>query len=135
MRQNREIARVNSLQSLRIQGLESELTHLLKENASLKEQVISLQHDAEKYQAGRAFHKDVSQCKEKLAQKISELNNLVTDLGIMPQTFLKKIAHLETDGESQRASAFTRRPITWNDNEGRLPTILEDKYFPRRTIE
>ncbi|EED20320.1 shugoshin family protein [Talaromyces stipitatus ATCC 10500] len=135
IRQNREIARVNSLQSLRIQGLETELSHLLKENAALKEQVISLQHDAEKYEAGRAFHKDIYQCKDKLAAKVAELNNLVNELGLLPANFQKKTAHLESAGESQRSSDPNRRPITWNDNDDRLPTILEDKYFPRRTLD
>jgi hypothetical protein len=135
VRQNREIARVNSLQSLRIQGLEAELSHLLKENAALKEQVISLTQDAEKYAAGRAFHKEIHQCKDKLAAKVSELNKLVSELGLIPETFLKKTAHLETEGETQRSSDPSRRPITWNDNGDRLPTIMEDKYYPRRTLK
>lgn len=135
MRQNREIARVNSLQSLRIQGLEAELSHLLKENAALKEQVISLTHDAEKYAAGRAFHKEIHQCKDKLAAKVSELNKLVSELGLIPENFMKKTAHLEAEGETQRSTDPNRRPITWNDNGDRLPTIMEDKYFPRRTLE
>ena len=135
MRQNREIARVNSLQSMRIQGLEAELSHLLKENAVLKEQLISLTHDAEKYAAGRAFHKEVHQYKDKLAAKVTELNKLVTELGLIPGNFMKKTAHLEAEGEAQRSADAIRRPVTWNDNGDRLPTIMEDKYFPRRTLE
>lgn len=135
MRQNREIARVNSLQSLRIQSLEAELSHLLKENAALKEQVISLTHDAEKYAAGRAFHKEIHQCKDKLAAKVSELNKLVSELGLIPESFMKKTAHLEAEGETQRSTDPNRRPTTWNDNGDKLPTIMEDKYFPRRTLE
>ncbi|EEA20803.1 hypothetical protein TMatcc_000792 [Talaromyces marneffei ATCC 18224] len=135
VRQNREIARVNSLQSLRIQGLEAELSHLLKENTALKEQVISLTQDAEKYAAGRAFHKEIHQCKDKLAAKVSELNKLVSELGLIPESFMKKTAHLEAEGETQRSADPNRRPITWNDNGDRLPTIMEDKYFPRRTLD
>jgi chromosome segregation ATPase len=135
VRQNREIARVNSLQSLRIQSLEAELSHLLKENAALKEQVISLTQDAEKYAAGRAFHKEIHQCKDKLAVKVSELNKLVSELGLIPENFMKKTAHLEAEGETQRSTDTNRRPITWNDNGDRLPTIMEDKYFPRRTLK
>ncbi|KUL86519.1 hypothetical protein ZTR_04187 [Talaromyces verruculosus] len=135
VRQNREIARVNSLQSLRIQSLEAELSHLLKENAALKEQVISLTHDAEKYAAGRAFHKEIHQCKDKLAAKVSELNKLVSELGLIPESFMKRTAHLEAEGETQRSTDPNRRPTTWNDNGDRLPTIMEDKYFPRRTLD
>lgn len=135
MRQNREIARVNSLQSLRIQGLEAELSHLLKENAALKEQVISLTHDAEKYAAGRAFHKEIHQCKDKLAAKVSELNKLVSELGLIPESFMRKTAHLEAEAETQRSADPNRRPVTWNDSGDRLPTIMEDKYFPRRTLK
>lgn len=138
VRQNREIARVNSLQSLRIQGLESELSNLLKENAALKEQVISLTQDAEKYEASRALHKDIHRYKEKLAAKVSEMNSLVSELGLLPGNFIKKTAHLEATGdnlENRRSSDANRRPITWNENGDRLPTILEDKYFPRRTLK
>jgi Shugoshin N-terminal coiled-coil region len=138
VRQNREIARVNSLQSLRIQSLETELSHLLKENAALKEQVISLTHDAEKFAAGRAFHKDIYRCKEKFAAKVSELNSLVSELGMIPESFLRKTAHntrADANIETQRSFDAGRRPLTWDENGDRLPTILEDKYFPRRTLE
>lgn len=139
VRQNREIARVNSLQSLRIQALETELSHLLKENAALKEQVISLTQDAEKFAAGRAFHKDIDQCKEKLATKVSELNSLVSELGLIPERFLKNTAHLgaadNTSIANQPFPDSNRRPVAWDENGDKLPTILEDKYYPRRTLE
>lgn len=137
MRQNREIARVNSLQSLRIQGLESDVTQLLKENAALKEQVISLSHDAQKYKAGRFLCKDIHQYKEKLASRLSELNTLVSEFGELPEKFLNSVdaAKNSSSLDSHSAAEIGPRSIPRPEDDSRLPTIAEDKYFPRRTLE
>jgi hypothetical protein len=137
VRQNREIARVNSLQSLRIQGLESDITQLLKENAALKEQVISLSHDAQKYEAGRFLCKDIHQYKEKLASRLSELNSLVSEFGKLPEKFLNSVdaANNASSMDGHSAANIGPRSITRPDDDSRLPTIVEDKYFPRRTLE
>ncbi|CRG85585.1 Shugoshin [Talaromyces islandicus] len=137
VRQNREIARVNSLQSLRIQGLESDVTQLLKENAALKEQVISLSHDAQKYEAGRFLCKDIYQYKEKLASRLSELNSLVSEFGKLPEKFLSSVDAANTGNsmDSHLAPDIGPRSVTRPEDDGRLPTIVEDKYFPRRTLD
>ncbi|KAI9928497.1 hypothetical protein MW887_001710 [Aspergillus wentii] len=80
VRQNREIARVNSIQSLRIRGLESEVSHLLSENVSLREQVITLSQDIARFEAAKMLHEGVYDLKAKLESKLTELGNLVTDL-------------------------------------------------------
>ncbi|KAH8693098.1 hypothetical protein BGW36DRAFT_362634 [Talaromyces proteolyticus] len=137
VRQNREIARVNSLQSLRIQGLEAEITHLLKENAILKEQVISLSQDAHKYEAGRYLSKDIHQYKEKLAAKLYELNSLINDLGKLPEKFSNSThSNSSSNGvENYYTAGMSRRSMIRAEDNGRLPTIAEDKFFPRKTLE
>src|SRR5699024_2821540 len=72
VRQNREIARVNSIQSLRIRSLESEVSHLLSENVSLREQSISLGQELERYEAAKMLHDSVHDIKAKLDGKLAE---------------------------------------------------------------
>ena len=45
MRQNREIARINSNQSVRIRSLENECARLLSENLELRSQVLRLEKE------------------------------------------------------------------------------------------
>lgn len=61
VRQNREIARVNSIQSLRIRTLESDVSNLLAENVSLREQVIMLSQELERIESAKSLHDGVSQ--------------------------------------------------------------------------
>ncbi|KAL1967494.1 hypothetical protein VTN77DRAFT_3009 [Rasamsonia byssochlamydoides] len=140
VRQNREIARANSIQSLRIQSLESEVSHLLKENAALREQVISLSHDVEKFEAARSLNNEICTYKDKLASKLAELGSLVEELGMMPQKFSRVSEHRKDSGAERRQSSVVPHKRTaigsdGSEEDGRLPVILEDKYFPRKTLE
>lgn len=143
VRQNREIARINSIQSLRIRSLESEVSHLLSENVSLREQVISLSQEIEKLDEAKVFKDGIHNVKAKLDAKLIELNNLVADLGALPHKFDKpcdtkaKLANVREPGQScsdlRRRTTNTEPSLGTDD--GRLPVILEDKYYPRRTLE
>ncbi|GAA87588.1 shugoshin C terminal domain protein [Aspergillus luchuensis IFO 4308] len=141
VRQNREIARVNSIQSLRIRSLESEVSHLLSENVSLREQVISLSQEVERFEAVRLLQHGVYDIKTRLDSKLAELNNLVADLGALPRTFYSKCAENPRDSSQHRAlpdwkpKAADDELNHGKDEDGRLPVILEDKYYPRRTLE
>lgn len=134
MRQNREIARVNSLQSLRIRGLESEVSSLLSENVSLRGQVISLSQEVERLEDARALSHEIYEVKEKLDFKLVELNNLVVDLGKLPRNFRnrRREAHsIDPDRENQ-STYNPRLKATIPENtqfveDGRLPVIFEDK--------
>ncbi|KAJ5086298.1 hypothetical protein NUU61_007605 [Penicillium alfredii] len=123
VRQNREIARVNSMQSLRIRSLESEVSHLLSENVSLREQVITLGQEIERLEAAKMLHNGVYEIKSRLDAKLAELSNLATDLGMLP----RKVGKL-CDAQSAPADSD-------QGEDGRLPAILEDKFYPRRTLE
>ncbi|KAJ5827764.1 hypothetical protein N7447_004527 [Penicillium robsamsonii] len=133
VRQNREIARVNSLQSLRIRSLESEVSHLLSENVSLRKQVINLTQETERLEAGKLLHNGIYDIKSKLDAKLAELSNLAADLGSLP----RKVGKL-CDQEFDRPKQAESRPRTedmMGGEDGRLPAIVEDKYYPRRTLE
>lgn len=143
VRQNREIARINSIQSLRIRSLESEISHLLSENVSLREQLISLSQEVERLGSAKVLQDGVHDVKAKLDAKLAELGSLVTDLGSLPRKF-----HESCDAKSKSTSprrpgrpspGFGPRTINiqsqLNVDDGRLPAILEDKYYPRETLE
>ncbi|RAH63799.1 shugoshin family protein [Aspergillus aculeatinus CBS 121060] len=143
VRQNREIARVNSIQSLRIRSLESEVSHLLAENVSLREEAITLNQELERYQAVKILQDGVYDIKSRLDAKLTELTNLVTELGELPRDYRKKhnTAQIRSPTQpSQSALNWARKTAEMEQNfaceeEGKLPAILEDKYFPRKTLD
>ncbi|KAJ5768814.1 hypothetical protein N7520_003373 [Penicillium odoratum] len=135
VRQNKEIARVNSMQSLRIRSLESEVAHLLAENVSLRQQVINVTQEAERLEAAKMLHAGVYAIKSRLDAKIAELNDLALDLGMLP----RKVGTLEkSDMERPKMAGSRPQPIDPDYpgvEDGKLPAILEDKCYPRRTLE
>lgn len=143
MRQNREIARVNSIQSLRIRSLESEVSHLLSENVALREQVIALTQDLERFEAARTLHDGVYDVKARLDGKLVELSNLITELGSLPRRYSRSTrekvepsleSHSRDLSSSQQVHDADEQPRGLFDSDGKLPVILEDKYYPRETL-
>ena len=158
VRQNREIARfatsnahhrcpdqerVNSSQSVRIRNLESEVSRLLSENVSLREQIIKLHHEAEK-STELAVFEGVNNVKGNLEAKLLELGRLVQELGNVQKnvdsqrkqrrkSILRNSPKRSPDQRNWK-NALTLSEVT-GGADGRLPPILEDKYYPRRTME
>lgn len=129
------------MQSLRIRSLESEVSHLLAENVSLREQVINLTQEIERLEAAKLLHNGVYEIKGRLDVKLAELNSLVADLGALP----RKAGRLDGEESEQsnrpKATAPNSKPRMTDSeyhaevDDGKLPAILEDKYYPRRTLE
>lgn len=141
MRQNRDIARANSTQSLRIRNLENETSRLLAENLGLREQILRLQNELENGKAQRVAD-NTTEVKSELEAKLSEIGALISSLGDDPAGKTK----------SPRRGKITRSSPTqspdqknWKNmctlseavgaQEGKLPPILENKSYPRRTLE
>ena len=143
MRQNREIARANSVQSLRIRTLESDVSRLLAENISLRERIITLDQEVEKFNSVPFLGDGVDEVKGKLAAKLEELGTLVTELGSLPKIMKKPPASVEQPEDGERQTTLDRptrrRAMALFDgdgfDDGRLPVIMEDKYYPRKTLE
>ncbi|RDW83975.1 shugoshin family protein [Aspergillus mulundensis] len=143
VRQNREIARVNSIQSLRIRSLESEVSHLLSENVSLREQIITLTQDLERYEAARTLHDGVYDVKARLDSKLVELSSLITELGSLPRHYSRSTRERAESarerqpkeiGSTGKVNEGGLEPNLGCDMDGRLPVILEDKFYPRHTL-
>ncbi|RHZ66193.1 shugoshin family protein [Aspergillus thermomutatus] len=144
VRQNREIARVNSIQSLRIRTLESEVSNLLAENVSLREQVIMLSQELERFEAAKSLHNGVYDIKTRLDDKLAELSNLVNELGTLPRRLGKSCDDRSGAGSlgqlkpSMFESTYRKPDPEINlvsEEQGGLPVILEDKCYPRETLE
>ncbi|KAJ5936984.1 hypothetical protein N7466_003434 [Penicillium verhagenii] len=135
VRQNKEIARVNSMQSLRIRSLESEVAHLLAENVSLRQQVINVTQETERLEAAKMLHAGVYDIKARLDTKLAELNDLASELGMLP----RKAGKLDkSDTDRPKAAGLRPQPMDPDYpgvEDGRLPAILEDKCYPKRTLE
>jgi 23S rRNA maturation mini-RNase III len=127
--------RTNSQQSIRIRNLETEGSRLLAENLSLREQVLQLQNALES-RSSRPSFEDIDVVKSKLEAKMMEFGSLIAELGQMRKR------NSRTGRKSQAATA-RRNPEDrqWRSGlglqaveEAMLPTITEDKYYPRRTM-
>ena len=137
------LRRANSTQSLHIRNLESEVSRLLSENVSLREQTIKLQYEIEKNN-GQSIEDNVTSVKAKLEEKLAELGGLVKELGqVQKVTGTRRTSKRKSAGQSspQRSpdqknwkNVLTLSEAT-GGMDGRLPPILEDKYYPRRTME
>lgn len=135
MRQNRDIARVNSTQSIRIRNLENEVSNLLTENLALREQLSRYKLELEGGKAQRiADH--TGEVKLQLEEKLLELSELIGELGHPPRS--KKPSPkrgkitLTNPNQSPNSRAWRNEAA---EQEGRLPPIVEHKTYPRKTLE
>ena len=124
-RQNREIARSNSTQSLRIRDLESEVSRLLAENLNLREAVVSLEHQVQKREVeGQQQVVDhVEDITRRLNAKMQEFGGLVTELrGVRSES----VMHVRKEKRAiRRERDVDQAGLQW-EQERRLETIRED---------
>ncbi|KAF2809654.1 uncharacterized protein BDZ99DRAFT_520989 [Mytilinidion resinicola] len=137
LRQNRELAKTNSTQSVRIRNLENEGSRLLAENLSLREQVINLQTALDNQSDGPSAE-NIYAVRDKLEAKIHELGTLVAELGQIQNPERQRRCKSQTaatrrspDERNWRSGAGFRQ---FEGDDGKLPTITEDKHYPRKTM-
>lgn len=132
IRQNRELAKNNSSQSLRIRSLELEVSKLLSDNLELREKVFRL--EGELFTArGKISSDAVRKVKDALLAKIGELSGVVEGLDDAAE---------EQEPRSERSVGKPmmegqwreRQPLAELMRDSQMPTIVEDKLYPRRTL-
>ncbi|KAK2735971.1 hypothetical protein FQN57_001044 [Myotisia sp. PD_48] len=136
IRQNREIARANSLQSMRIRSLESETSQLLSENIALREKILSLNQELDRYRSAAEYDNRASALRERFEAGICELSTLINDLGTLSSLTpgrsvdaRKSEVFGSPTGLNRPTIRAVSRPPPRNvdsDDETRLPAILED---------
>ncbi|KAL2155347.1 hypothetical protein VTH82DRAFT_88 [Thermothelomyces myriococcoides] len=142
LRQNRDIARINSDQSQKIRRLENDCARLLSENLELRSQILRLEKQLEDNSARRiADH--ALEVKAKLEAQLSEFAALLGTLGVEPPS---KRRSSEDRSLSKSRQSMARSPPqrrrrntsidseTLAEMEGRLPPIYENKTYPRATM-
>ena len=129
--------RTNSQQSVRIRTLENDASRLLAENLSLREQLVKLQNALEAQSRGPSFN-DIDSVKDRLEAKMQELGGLVAELGQLrkkgddsPRCKNEPSATRKSPDERQWRSGLCLQEV----ENAMLPTITEDKFYPRRTIK
>lgn len=140
IRQNRDIARANSTQSLRIRNLENETSRLLAENLVLREQILRLQSDLEADKAQQIVD-NTRATKSQLEEKLAELSTLISGLGVEPArkkspqvTKTVRESPSRSPAQKEWKNMYTMGEVV-RGLEGSLPAILENKTYPRRTLE
>ncbi|KAK3989861.1 hypothetical protein QBC44DRAFT_381200 [Cladorrhinum sp. PSN332] len=143
LRQNRDIAKINSDQSQKIRRLENDCACLLSENLDLRGQIIRLEKQLEDNSARRiADH--ALEIKAKLEEQLADFGALLGNLGMEPPAKRHSSSEGRRFSKPRRSSARSpparkRRdtnvdPETLAAQEGRLPPIFENKSYPRATM-
>lgn len=147
LRQNRDIARVNSAQSLRIRSLEGECGRLLSDNLTLNGRILELERALEETRSSQRIADQALEIKAKMEAQLMEWGAMLQGLGVEPAAKRKATTSpggrrtIKPRKSGDRSPAATRRPRDSKSaeelaalQEGRLPPIHENKMYPRRTM-
>lgn len=122
---------------MRIRTLENDASRLLAENLSLREQVLHLQNVLES-QPHRPSFDVIESMKNQLEMKLQEIGGLVAEFGQLKkkdderlQSQKQTTATKKAPEERQWRSALGLQEV----ENAMLPTINEDKHFPRKTMK
>ncbi|KAI0025692.1 hypothetical protein F4780DRAFT_719556 [Xylariomycetidae sp. FL0641] len=145
LRQNRDIARVNSTQSLKIRSLENECARMLSENLDLRSQIIRLESELQDSRAQRiADH--ALEIKERMEAQLMEWGDMLAGLGHEP---VPRNRSPRASKRARRTSLGRPSLMEWRRRdtmssprdlelaamrEGRLPPLWENKSYPRETL-
>ncbi|KAM0813160.1 hypothetical protein AB5N19_13152 [Seiridium cardinale] len=144
LRQNRDIARINSTQSLRIRSLENECARMLSENLELRSQILRLETEIKDSRAQRiADH--ALEIKEKMEAQLLEWGTMLASLGHEPipkhrsPRAPKRVRRDPSLGLAGAGSPRFRRRNTSEleaaaVHEGRLAPLWENRPCPRETL-
>ncbi|KAK3314978.1 hypothetical protein B0H66DRAFT_329007 [Apodospora peruviana] len=142
LRQNRDIAKINSNQSLRIRGLENECARLLSENLDLRGQIIRLEKEVED-SSPRRIADHALEIKTKMEAQLKEWGTMLATLGVEPPSKRRSSGerrHTKPRSSTSRSPARRKERDTTVDGEvlaaleGRLPPIYENKPYMRATM-
>jgi hypothetical protein len=142
LRQNRDLARVNSNQSNRIRILENEYARLLSDNLDLRGQVMRLQKELEN-DTTRRVADQAMELKARMEAKLAELGSMLATFGDEPPAKRhsperKKYIHASPRSIRKMAQRKPRENVDQDAlaaQEGRLPPIYENKSVARATMK
>src|ERR1700712_3967686 len=136
IRQNRELAKNNSSQSLRIRSLEIEVSRLLQTNLELREELLrarNAEHDARR----QSNKEGVRGFKEEMMAKLRELSGIVEGIEEAKEDKANDVLEQNDRRMSVLSQMEFRERQSLADlmRDCQMPTIDENKMHPRRTLE
>jgi hypothetical protein len=142
LRQNRDIAKINSDQSQKIRRLENDCARLLSENLDLRGQILRLEKQIEDNN-GRRIADHALEVKAKLEAQLSEFAALLGSLGeeapakrhSSEERILARSRRSMARSPPQRRRRNTMDLEALAEQEGRLPPIFENKQYARATMK
>ncbi|KAL2021176.1 hypothetical protein VTK56DRAFT_7482 [Thermocarpiscus australiensis] len=142
LRQNRDIAKVNSDQSQKIRRLENDCARLLSENLGLRSQILRLEKQVEDNSARRiADH--ALEIKAKLEAQLAEFASVIGSLGLEPPSkrhspdegrIVRPRQHVAISPAQRKRRETLAEAEALAEQEGRLPPIWENETHPRVTM-
>lgn len=144
LRQNRDLAKANAVHLLRIRTIEADFARSLSDNLRLESRIIELEKELEDNNARRIADHALD-IRSRLEAQLSECMSVLSSLGQEPPT--KR--HASPRGRrSSRASLPLQSPPRRRPprelmreagarapEDDKLPTIAENKSYPRATLE
>lgn len=124
---------MNSVQAVRIRNLETEVSRLLAENLDLRGQIITQETQPNR---SRNFISHVGDVKSELDSKLRDIAALVAKLDRPVKEPRRSSAGTKLPKAKRRNSEERMQMMdALAEQEGRLPVIIENKHYPRRTLE
>ncbi|KAK0286711.1 hypothetical protein LTR35_004179 [Friedmanniomyces endolithicus] len=133
-RQNRDLAKNNSTQSLRIRSLEIEVAKLQAENLTFQERILQLQTELDEARSGQVSGEAVRRVREELQAKLAELCGLVEGIDALAHVARDEVAETVREKKPLDGQWRERQPLTEAMRENQMPTIAENKQYPRQTL-
>ena len=116
---------------------------MFSENIALRQHIIRLQYDNDRYSDGIRLD-DMGGIKEKLEAKLTEIGGLVQELGKIQadatnrrspkRRLMCSNSPKKSPDQKVWKNVLSLAEVT-GGADGRLPPIVEDKYYPRKTLE
>lgn len=134
IRQNRELAKNNSAQCLRIRTLECDISRLLAENLNLREDILRLQSQlciAER----QVTSNSLVSVKDQLEAKLREFGSLISELGTLQELGFNQSENLSARRHPDPTSWRPDVPLAaLNGQAYRMLGIMEEKNSPGGTL-
>ncbi|OQO02755.1 hypothetical protein B0A48_11037 [Cryoendolithus antarcticus] len=136
IRQNRDLAKNNSEQNLRIRSLQLDVDRLLQTNLDLREEIIGLRKEVQ--DARKQSSRDgLQRFKDEMAAKMRQLSEMVEAMDDVPEEdteIREEEQRRRRQSALQRMEFRERQPLAQVMREHQMPTISEHERKSRRSL-
>lgn len=123
---------------MKIRALENQVSNLLADNLALRAETIQLRTELDDSRSKEVI-RNVVAVQKQLEAKLREFTGLVSDLGDVQKKARRRKSQQPQSQRFSESKNWRSRRATLGElvavQEGQLPTIVEGKDFPRKTLE